>query len=86
MLMLVKNIPFSPGKLAGVVLILQLPGVLSCGEGQANGAGGKSGAINSVEEAARNQVGVTVTYDPADVALSYPAGDDGEVIIEMAPA
>ncbi len=75
MLMLVKNIPLSPGKLAGVVLILQLPGVLSCGEGQANGAGGKSGAINSIVEAARSQIGVTVSYDPAYVALDYPGGD-----------
>ena len=73
--MLVKGNPFGPKKLAGVVLMLLLPGVLSCGESQIDGPDGKSGPINSIVEAARNQVGVTVTYDPAYVALSYPGGD-----------
>ena len=75
MLMKVKGAPFSPGQLAGVVLMLLLPGIFSCGEGQANGPDGKNGAINPIVEAARNQVGVTVTYAPAYVALDYPGGD-----------
>ncbi|MBI24726.1 MAG: DUF1287 domain-containing protein [Roseibacillus sp.] len=75
MLMLVQGTPLSPGKLAGIVLMLLLPGMLSCGESRADGPDGTSGPINSIVEAARNQVGVTVTYDPAYVALSYPGGD-----------
>ena len=75
MLMLVKGIPLNPGKLAGVVLMLLLPGSLSCGEGQANGPDGMGGPINAIVEAARKQVGVTITYDPAYVALDYPGGD-----------
>ena len=63
--MLVKGIPLSPGKLAGVVLIFQLPGVLSGEDDQVNGAGGKSGAFNSIVEAARSQIGMTVSCDPA---------------------
>ena len=75
MLMLVQGTPLSPGKLVGAALMLLLPGALSCGEGQANGPEAKSGAINSIVEAARNQIGVTVTYAPAYVALDYPGGD-----------
>lgn len=33
------------------------------------------GAGEPLVEAARSQVGVTVTYDPAYVALAYPGGD-----------
>ena len=75
MLMLVKGIPINPGKLAGGALMLLLPGSLSCAQGQANGPDAKSGAINAIVEAARAQVGVTVIYDPAYVALDYPGGD-----------
>lgn len=49
-----------------VILFLTL---LACGQKTATTKGGK------LAEAARSQIGVTNTYDPAYVSLKYPGGD-----------
>ena len=56
-------------------LAMILLALTSCGQAQEVAGGGKAGPANSIVGAARSQIGVTVSYDPAYVALSYPGGD-----------
>jgi uncharacterized protein len=53
------------------ILCLYVLGVsLACGQNEASGGSG-----GKIVEAARKQVGVTVSYDAAYVSLEYPGGD-----------
>ena len=56
-------------------LAMILLALTSCGQVEEVAGGGKAGPANSIVGAARSQIGVTVSYDPAYVALSYPGGD-----------
>lgn len=53
------------------LLTITLLEVVSCGQAQNH----EEGPSNEIVEAARSQIGKTVTYDGAYVALKYPGGD-----------
>ena len=62
---------------AGIALVVLVLVTLPNGGGQAPERKHEEsgGSRNHIVEAARGQVGVTVSYDPSYVALTYPGGD-----------